>query len=152
MNRKYVGALVAAGVALAALPAGATPGSGASSTILGRGTAVEKVKSHGSGPYDVVVQQITIPPGGHTGWHTHPGNAIAVVKSGTLTIYDGHDASCTGRPFTAGHVYLDPGRGHVHIGRNESATTAVEVVVTYLDVPAGGGVRVDAEHPGNCAF
>lgn len=75
-----------------------------------------------------------------------------MVKSGTLTIYDGDDASCTGRQIPGGHVYLDPGRGHVHMGRNESATTALEIVVTYLDVPVGGGVRQDAENSGNCPF
>ena len=144
--------VAAAAVAMIALPAGATPGSGAAGTILARGAATEKVKSHSNQPYDVVVQQITIAPGGHTGWHTHPGNAMAVIKSGTLTIYDGDDPSCTGRDFGAGQVYLDPGRGHVHFGRNLSVTTPVEIVVTYLDVPLGGSVREDAANPGNCAF
>jgi quercetin dioxygenase-like cupin family protein len=152
MRKKYLSLVAAAAAALIALPAGATPGSGASGTILARGVAADKVKSHSHGPYDVVVQQITIAPGGHTGWHTHPGNAVAVVKSGTLTVYDGDDPSCTGRPFPAGQVYLDPGRGHVHLGRNESATTPLEIVVTYLDVQVGGGVRQDAADPGNCPF
>ena len=77
---------------------------------------------------------------------------MAVIKSGTLTIYDGDDASCTGRDYTAGQVYLDPGRGHVHFGRNLSVTVPLEIVVTYLDVPLGGGVREDAASPGNCPF
>ncbi len=149
---KCLSLVVAVTAALVAVPAAATDGSGASGTVLARGTATEKIKSHSNGPFDVVVQQITIAPGGHTGWHTHPGNAVAVVKSGTLTIYDGDDASCTGRAFEAGDVYLDPGRKHVHLGRNESATDPLEIVVTYLDVPLGGGVRQDAENPGNCPF
>jgi hypothetical protein len=36
--------------------------------------------------------------------------------------------------------------------RNESTTEALEVVVVYLDVPVGGGFRIYAEAPGNCAF
>lgn len=49
------------------------------------------------------------------------------------------------------HV-IDPGYGHVHIGRNEGAVT-LEIVVTYVDVPAGGEpVRIDAADPGNCSF
>ncbi len=151
-KKRYLSILAAAAAALIALPAAATPGSGASSTIVARGAATEKVKSHSNQPYDVVVQQITIAPGGHTGWHTHPGNAVAVIKSGTLTIYDGDDPSCSGRDYTAGQVYLDPGRGHVHFGRNLNVTAPVEIVVTYLDVPLGGGVRQDAPNPGNCAF
>jgi quercetin dioxygenase-like cupin family protein len=152
MKKKALGLTLAAAAAFVALPADATPGSGASGTILARGVAHEKVKSHSPGPYDVVVQQITIAPGGHTGWHTHPGSAVAVVKSGTLTIYDGDDPTCTGREIPPGHVYLDPGRGHVHLGRNESTTTPLEIVVTYLDVQVGGGVRQDADNPGNCSF
>lgn len=135
---------VVAGVAVA------TPGSGASATNLARGVADEKIKTRGNQPYDVVVQQISIAPGGHTGWHTHPGTAVAVVKAGTLTIYDADDSSCTGRDFGAGQTYIDPGYGHVHIGRNEG-TVPLEIVVTYVDVPAGGGsVRIDAADPGSC--
>ena len=139
-----LGAAIVTGIAVA------TPGSGASSTILGRGLAVEKVKTRGNQPYDVVVQRITIQPGGHTGWHTHPGNALAVILSGTLTIYDGDDPSCAPQRFDAGDTYLDPGYGHVHIGRNEGAVP-LEILVTYVDVRAGGGpVRIDAADPGNC--
>lgn len=149
---RYLAILAVAAAALAAIPAGATPGSDASGTIIARGQATEKIKSQSNRPFDVVVQQITIAPGGHTGWHTHPGNAVAVVKSGTLTIYDGDDPSCTGRDFTAGQVYLDPGRGFVHFGRNLSVTVPLDIVVTYLDVPLGGSVREDAPSPGNCPF
>lgn len=139
------GAIVA-GVAVA------TPGSGASATILARGLAGEKVKTRGNQPYDVVVQQISVAPGGHTGWHTHPGTAIAVIKAGTLTIYDADDPSCTGRAYNAGDTYIDPGYGHVHIGRNEGSVP-LEIYVTYVDVPAGGGpVRIDAPDPGTCSF
>jgi quercetin dioxygenase-like cupin family protein len=153
MNKKRFLPLIAvAAAAILALPAGATPGSGATGTVLARGLATEKIKSQSSQPFDVVVQQITIAPVGNTGWHTHPGNAVAVVKAGTLTIYDADDPTCTGRDYTAGQVYLDPGRGHVHFGANRSATEFVEVVVTYLDVPVGGGVRQDAPNPGNCSF
>ena len=151
-TKRYMSILVAAAAVLIAIPAGATPGSGASSSILARGAADEKVKSHSNQPYEDVVQQLPIAPGGHTGWPTHPGNALAVVKSGTLTIYDGDDSSCTGRDFAAGQVYLDEGRGHVHFGRNLSATAPLEIVVTYLDVPLGGSVRQDAPNPGNCPF
>jgi quercetin dioxygenase-like cupin family protein len=130
----------------------ATPGSGASGPILARGLATEKVKTRGNQPYEAVVQEITIAPGGHTGWHTHPGNAIAIIKSGTLTIYDGDDRSCTPKTFNEGDVYIDPGYGHVHIGRNEGSGP-LEILVTYIDVAAGSGpVRLDAEDPGNCSI
>ena len=152
MSRKHLILFAFALLPLVAVPAFATPGSGASSTILARGLAVEKVKTAGNEPYDVVVQDLTIAPGGQTGWHTHPGNAVAVVKSGTLTIYDAKDSSCTGKAYTAGQVYRDPGYGHVHIGRNESSTAPLQLVVAYLDVPIAGAFRIDAADPGNCTF
>ena len=35
---------------------------------------------------ETVMQQIVIGPGGSTGWHSHPGPAVALIKSGELTI------------------------------------------------------------------
>jgi quercetin dioxygenase-like cupin family protein len=150
--KKTLSIIVLSLVAAAAVTgiAVATPGSGASATNLARGLATEKVKTRGNQPYEVVGQEITIAPGGHTGWHTHPGNAIAIIKSGTLTIYDGDDPSCTAKTFNEGDVYIDPGYGHVHIGRNEGSVP-LEILVTYVDVVAGNGpVRIDAADPGNC--
>jgi quercetin dioxygenase-like cupin family protein len=144
-------ATVGVGMAMIAGTAVGTPGSGVTASILGTGTSEQKVKTQGNQPYDVVMQSITIAPGGHTGWHTHPGSAVALVTSGQLTIYDGNDESCSPRTFEAGKVYVDPGYGHVHLGRNEG-DVPTEILVTYLDMPVGGGVRIDAEDPGNCSF
>lgn len=144
-------ALLIAVAAVAARIALGTPPSGISATTLVRGLAVDKVKTQGNQPYDVVVQDITVAPGGTFGWHTHPGNALGIVKSGTLTIYDSDDRSCSPKTFEAGDVYVDPGFGHVHIGRNEGATP-LEIIGVFLDVPIGGSVRIDAPDPGNCPF
>jgi quercetin dioxygenase-like cupin family protein len=137
--------MIGSGVALA------TMGSGVSTTIVARGSADDKVKTRGNQPYDVVVQNIIIAAGGYTGWHTHPGMAVVVVKSGTLTIYHGDDRNCTPHVFTTGQVFVDQGYGSVHIGRNEGATP-LELWTTYLDVPIGGAFRIDMPAPGNCAF
>jgi len=56
-----------------------------------------------------------------------------------LRILSGRDGSCDGQ------------RCHVHIARNLTSQNT-EVWVTYLDVPPGGSVRVDAADPGNCVF
>src|SRR5215207_8278585 len=66
----------------------ATPGSGASTTILARGTSAHDVKVHVKGPTDSVFAEVTIEPGGDTGWHSHPGPLLVAVRSGTLTRYD----------------------------------------------------------------
>jgi quercetin dioxygenase-like cupin family protein len=101
---------------------------------------------------DTVMQQIVIGPGGHTGWHSHPGPVVVLVNAGALTFYSGDDPSCTPRTYTAGQAFVDSGQGHVHIARNLSATQNVELWATYFDVPVGGGFRLDAPDPGNCTF
>jgi quercetin dioxygenase-like cupin family protein len=152
MNRKNVILLaLALAPVLAAVPAMATTGSGTSATILARGVAVDKIVTRGDAPLGAIVQKIAIAPGGTTGWHTHPGSAVAIVRSGTLTIYDATNRHCEGRTYRAGQVYVEPGYGHAHVGRNESRTKALELVVTYLGVPLGGGVRIDADAPYACS-
>jgi quercetin dioxygenase-like cupin family protein len=101
---------------------------------------------------ETVMQQIVIGPGGHTGWHSHPGPVVVLVKAGELTLYSGDDPSCTGRTYSAGQAFIDSGQGHVHIASNLSQSQNVEVWVTYFDVPPGGLFRLDAAAPGNCNF
>jgi quercetin dioxygenase-like cupin family protein len=75
-----LGAAVYGGMALA------TPPSGLTQVPLARGTDV----SNGTIPLqvgtDVAMAQITVVPGGSSGWHSHPGGAIIIVKQGTLTV------------------------------------------------------------------
>jgi len=147
--------IVAAVAALVTVAAGGvafgTSGSGASGAVTSRGTADEKIKTRGNQPFDVVNQTVTIQPGGHTGWHSHPGLAIVVVKSGNFTLYDGADTTCSPEVVLPGHVFVDRGYGDVHIARNEGSVPT-ELHVTYLDVPVGGAFRLDAASPGNCHF
>lgn len=142
----------------------ATPGSGIlGAPILARGTLDDRVKIKPHEPSDVIVQQVTLAPGGSTGWHTHPGPAVVIVKSGSFTLYDGgqqgdrddddgHDGdACAGTTYSGGEVFFDSGYGNVHIGRNEGSTNT-ELYVTYLDVPVGAAPRIDVPNPGNCPF
>lgn len=98
---------------------------------------------------ETVMQQIIIAPGGQTGWHSHPGPAVALVKSGALTIVSG-EPGCASQTYTAGQGFVDSGQGHVHLGANLSTTDNAEVWVTYFDVPPGGSVRIDQPDPGAC--
>jgi quercetin dioxygenase-like cupin family protein len=143
----------------------ATPASGVlSSMIMARATFQSpvdiKIKVedghqetiHVPNAQDTVVQQIVFAPGGSTGWHSHPGPAIALVKAGQLTLYSGDDPACVGHTYSAGQAFVDSGQGHAHIARNLSSTENAEVWVTYLDVAPNGSVRVDQPNPGNCTF
>ena len=100
---------------------------------------------------ETVIQQIIIAPGGHTGWHSHPGPVVVVIKSGQMSFYDGDDPTCTVRTYSAGEAFIDSGQGHVHIARNEGMAN-LELWATYFDVPSGAAFRIDQPAPGNCPF
>ena len=52
-----------------------------------------ELKSHDN--TDIAVTNIAVAPGGHSGWHYHPGPVLVVVKTGTITFYMGDDPSCS---------------------------------------------------------
>jgi quercetin dioxygenase-like cupin family protein len=141
----------------------ATPGSGVLSNVLSRATferfrVESKVESESGrfdvelrskGLSDVVTQTITLAPGGSSGWHTHPGPGILSVRSGTVTLYDANDPSCTPHVLPAGKGFVEAG-GDVHIARNEG-TENLTLNVTYI-IPRNAPQRIDQPDPGNCAF
>ena len=162
--KKYIASAAMAGAAVAALATGvfATPGSSVVGTVIARAGFPDSVDIklklrdepeviHVTHAQDTVMQQIIIGPGGHTGWHSHPGPAIALVTHGELTLYSSEDPTCTGRTFGAGQGFVDSGQGHVHMARNLTSQDT-EVWVTYLDVPPTATVRLNADDPGNCVF
>jgi quercetin dioxygenase-like cupin family protein len=97
----------------------------------------------------ITMNKQTLTPGGTTGWHQHGGPIWVVIASGTLTLYDGDDASCTGLVYPAGSAFMDPG-DHTHLARNEGSENVV-VYVTFM-LPEGGAPRIDVPAPGSCPF
>jgi quercetin dioxygenase-like cupin family protein len=154
MNQKRT--LIAAAAVTAALMAlvlmlplgraGATPGSGVTSSTIARGTTARDIHIRAKQPSELVFARITLQPDGYTGWHTHPGPLLVVVESGTLTHYDRH---CHAQTYTAGEAFSEPaGHRHVHMGINKAGTLVV-LDVTYI-VPSGGPLRNEAPAP-KCA-
>jgi len=152
-------ATVASAVVLVLVFAGSTlgtPGGNViSAPILGRGDFVDRVDvkvkferdgnvivSNAPDAGEVVVQEVTIGPGGTTGWHSHPGPVIVVVKQGTLTYVRADGGVCTSTPYPAGKAFVDPGQGHAHTAFNFGTENLV-LYATYFDVPAGGSPRID---------
>lgn len=108
-----------------------------------------KVRIKSKGLSQLAVTENRVGPGGHFGWHSHPGPSLVIVKSGTSTFYRGDDPDCTPEVHPAGTAYVDPG-GVVHIARNEGNEELV-LLVTRL-VPSGAAPRIDEPDPGNCNF
>lgn len=98
-------------------------------------------------PSDIAVTKITIPAGGSTGWHTHPGPVLATVHTGALTIINAGD--CLPRVYRAGQAFVDPGHGNVHVGRNHTDDETI-VYATFLEVPPDGKATVSVDDPGTC--
>jgi hypothetical protein len=162
-GRRVFAAGVLIGVAALTRAVLATPPSGVlSGTIVARGLFLVPVDLKfkvDNGPEEVihvpnaeqtVMQQIVLAPNGRTGWHSHPGPALALIKSGTLTLFSAESGTCVSRSYSAGQAFLEHGQGHVHLGANLSGTENVEVWVTYFDVPQGGAVRTDESAPAAC--
>ena len=75
-------ALVGVVLAFSVAPGGATPPSGLSQVVLARGNDVSKGTIPLQFGTDIVMVQLTVEPGGSSGWHSHPGGAIIVVTQG----------------------------------------------------------------------
>ena len=106
-----------------------------------------ELKSHDN--TDIAVANVVVTPGGHSGWHFHPGPVLVVVKTGTITFYMGDDPTCSPHVHPAGTTFIENG-GMVGIARNEGTVEAT-VTATFF-VPTGSPLRIDAPAPGNCAF
>jgi quercetin dioxygenase-like cupin family protein len=135
-------------VAISAVPGAATPPSGFTSQLLGRGTYV----SDGTLPLrqgmDVVVSKITVSPGGSSGWHSHPGGAIVVVQQGELTIYASVGNHCDTTVYSKGQSFIER-PGDVVDAVNTGSTDYI-LYVTFPGVPVGGSSRTDEANPGTC--
>ena len=161
MRNQFLMALTGAVLAVVAIGgiALATPSVGVTSTTIATGRLDEvhlhvktgrwKAELETKGQSDITIVENRVAPGGTFGWHSHPGPSIIIVKSGTITFYDGNDPSCAPEVVTAGQAVIDNGN-HVHLGRNEG-TVEVDVIVTRL-LPAGAAPRIDQPNPGNCGF
>lgn len=170
-NRKLVHIAVAAMavgafIGATAFVIKATTPSGISFTPVGRATVPEfsvkrkdkaldwTVRLDADQSIDVATQIVTFQPGGFSGWHTHPGPVFFTVRTGTLTVYEGDDPTCTPHVFAAGTGAVEAATStHIHMVKNETGSLA-EALVTYL-VPVGtpqNQLRTDLPNPGNCPF
>ena len=116
---------------------------------------------------DIAVSNVVVAPGGTSGWHSHPGPVLVIVKTGTITFYragkhggqngddehsnNGRNApTCSRTVYPAGSAFVEvPAPGHVMLAKNEGSTEAT-VTATYF-APPGAALRIDRPWPGgNC--
>ena len=135
-----------------------TMGVGFTSTLIARGNLGTfhmqskfngydvELKSHDN--TDVAVANIGIAAGGSSGWHSHPGPVLVVVKSGTITRYGADNPGCAAEVYGPGTTFTEEG-GQVHNATNQGAE-AVVAVATFL-APPGAALRIDEAKPDNCS-
>jgi quercetin dioxygenase-like cupin family protein len=103
----------------------------------------------GSTPCDTAYQQLTIAPGGHTGWHTHPGPTFVAIAQGEGTLYHGM-SGCPATKYATGAGFMQPST-EVHNMRNEGSTPLV--LWAFYALPPGtsnAAIRVDQPRPAEC--
>ena len=121
-----------------------------------RGAAIDwEVEVEAKPALDVAVAMVTFQPGGHSGWHSHPGPVFISVVAGEMTFYEADDPSCAPVVRHAGQGFLDTG-AHAHIARNETTAPATNVVTRSAGQPSGrthrtpGIVRFDSGRRSTC--
>src|SRR4051795_9582634 len=126
MKRLLIALVLAAalGTTAVALAAGHDP---ITEKVLGAASIDQPYTFQVQQPADVVVANAKVPPGASFGWHSHRAGVVAIIKSGTLSLYDSADPSCTAHRYSAGKAFVEQ-PGHVHLARNEGRKPAVVLV------------------------
>ncbi len=155
----------------------ATPASGVSRTLIGRGTyngflvntdqgrtlnppgptarpfqyiAKAQALDKTDPAIDVEVDTHLYDPLGSTGWHKHPGPVYITVTSGQLTFYEFDDPTCSPHVYTQGQGFVDYGSGHIGINQ-DPANPASDVTVAITSVGGVFRTELPAGNP-NCSF
>jgi quercetin dioxygenase-like cupin family protein len=94
-----------------------------------------------SGPSNVIVQDVIYAPGGHTGWHSHPGILLSSVISGSIEWYD---SRCRKHIYNAGDSLTESTQ--THYVRNIDTVNNAHFMVTYV-IAKGQPRRIDQPAP-----
>ncbi len=130
----------------------ATPGAGTTSATISGPVVLDEIDVKGEtdthevelktkGFWECRVVHFHIAPGGHTGWHSHPGPVFVMIKAGTMTL-EQSDGSIAVYPAGTGFVE-DVSR--VHIARNEGDVDLE--LDAFILIPLGAPPRVDEPAP-----
>jgi hypothetical protein len=114
---------------------------------------------------DIAMSTVVVGKDGTSGWHSHPGPVLVIVKTGAITFYragghsglgfddaanNGNGATCTRTVYGQGSAFVEvPAPGHVMLARNESGAETTISAVYFA--PPGVALRIDQDAPGgNC--
>lgn len=93
-----------------------------------------------NGPSTISVQEAAYSPGGHNGWHSHPGLVAVTLVSGTIQWFN---ENCEATVYNAGDSWVE-GSQH-HYFRN-IGTGNVQLTAVYITAQ-GQALRIDQAAP-----
>ena len=93
-----------------------------------------------NGPTTFRVLDVTLVPGGHTGWHSHPAILLSNMISGSIEWYDVH---CNKHVYNAGDSWTE--NTAIHDVQNVGTTNA-RFMITYV-IAKGQPRRIDQPAP-----
>jgi len=150
-----VGLMTTALVASAAAVASATPGSGETRMLIARGQSVLSFGIPQQEGNDIATSSNRFDVGGFSGWHSHPGTAVLVIKSGQLTVYSEPvgvagqgGGKCSVNTYTAGQAFIE--RPENEENAVNTGTVPTVFAITFFNVPHDGVTRIDQPAPSNC--
>jgi len=97
-----------------------------------------KLMSHGA--TNVTTFDLTYPPGSFSGWHSHPGIVIAVVRSGEVVRQSG----CRSETFGPGDAFTEVGPHHVSNATDAPAVLSITRIYPTADAATP---RIDEPAP-----
>ena len=132
----------------------ATSGAGVTATLLAGPVTLDEIDLKGEsdthhfkiktkGEWETRVVHYRIVPGGHTGWHSHPGPVFVMITAGTMTKYEADDPT-DAVLYPAGTGFVE-GAGDTHIAGN-AGTSDLQFVAFFL-TPKGAPIRIDEPLP-----
>jgi hypothetical protein len=96
----------------------------------------DRIKFQTKRPTDVRVQKIVIGPGGHSGWHHHPGMVIVAVETGAVTYTLSDCSSKTYGPgLPNGAVFVERGDDPARASSTAGATVYATFVAPHASPP-----------------
>jgi quercetin dioxygenase-like cupin family protein len=93
-----------------------------------------------TGPSNFIVQDVSYVPGGHTGWHSHPGILLTTVTEGSIEWYN---SKCQRQVYNVGDSLTE--NNEPHFVRNVGSLNA-RFMVTYV-IAKGQPRRIDRPAP-----
>jgi quercetin dioxygenase-like cupin family protein len=93
-----------------------------------------------SGPSNFIVHDVSYFPGGHTGWHSHPGILLITVTEGSIEWYN---ANCQRTVYNVGDSFTESTA--THFWRNVGSVNA-RIMVAYV-IAKGQPRRIDQPAP-----